>query len=163
MKLSFKSKEQLAWYMLGTDAGRRFVEWFCRKHFRRLISMRVGSALVEWLRGDLLSDMREDGSTVRVVVETFPDGYCRVYASERVSVAFVDRLSVKSVEAEVLEEEIAMVNCPRWAQGFYLDGRRCFGTNFRKCSDVRSMAFWLSRKELSNAIGKPKRKQVKGD
>lgn len=118
---SFASVKQLAWWFLSTDQGLRFLSWFLRKHWKRIMATEAGAAAYDWIRSKIEEEDRQTVTARRIVIERFPDGFLKVYA-EKGDIVFVHRLKVESEQALMLEEKLARVNCPKRALEVY-DGR----------------------------------------
>lgn len=104
--MEFDSFQTLGKWIVSTKAGQRFFAWFARKYFRELLSTEVGMAFYDWMHERVLKEVTDDREQKfpHIVIETFPDGYLKVYGKD-VGVSFINRLSVQTAAAEVLDEQ----------------------------------------------------------
>lgn len=148
--MAFLSREQMAKWLLNTDAGNRYLGWFVRKYARAIMATDAGRKIVDWIRGEIEKDDAALGwGRHKIVVERFPDGMLKVYA-EKSDVTFIHRLEVNSVRGEILDDEWAELNCPHAYKGVY--NGRIAGTDFYTGRTPQREAARLSRMELSAAI-----------
>jgi hypothetical protein len=147
----FASTKQLAWWMLWTDQGVRFLSWFLRKYWKQIMGTEAGSAAFEWIRSKVIEEQQLSVKANRIVIERFPDGYIKVYA-EKCDVVFIHRLIVDSDEALKLEEHLAWINCPMRAKETY-EGR-CLATDFYNGRTIEQEANRQARMQLSASIGR---------
>ena len=112
---------------MGTEAGRAFYDYVYR--------------MVE-------ADLKQSR---KVVIERFPDGYLKVYG-EGVDVVFIHRLKVDGEKAEILDEELAEMNCPHRALETYQG--RAVATDFYQGRTPNEEAGRLARIEISKQFGR---------
>lgn len=118
--LQFSGAKQIATWLLNTDRGRRFLDWFLKKYFRQVMAMSAGAELVEYLRSEIKREEDSDRSRPIVVIETHPDGFMRVYGS-KVSVCFAHRIATPYPKAEAADEERCWLETNAAARAIYLD------------------------------------------
>lgn len=151
---AFASVKQLAWWILTTDQGLRFLSWFLRKHWKRIMATEAGAAAYDWIRAKIEEEDRQSIAARRIVIERFPDGFLKVYA-DKGDVIFIHRLQVDSDRALLLEEELARIRCPKRAKEVY-DGR-VLATDFYNGRSLESEVDRVSKIEtirtLSGRIG----------
>jgi hypothetical protein len=112
---TFASYRQMGWWALNTDGGLRWVSWLIRKHWKKLMGTEAGRAFYDYVYRIVEADLKQ---TKKVVVERFADGYMKVYG-EGIDVVVIHRLKVDGPEAEILDEELAELNCPHRALETY--------------------------------------------
>lgn len=150
--MAFLSREQMAKWLLNTDAGNRYLGWFVRKYARAIMATEIGRKMVEWIRGELAKDDADsDWGRHKIVVERFPDGLLKVYA-EKSSIVFIHRLQVSCVRGEILDDELAELNCPQQYREVY--NGRVAATDFYNGRTPQREAARLSRMELSAAVSR---------
>lgn len=151
---TFASFRQMAWWMLNTGAGERWLSWFTRKKFRELLSTETGNKFYEWVRAQVLAEIE---NRPKIVIERFPDGYLKVYAVAA-DVHFVHRLETSSDQAEILADQLAEIECPLRMKDIYpgwggIEGKgRCIATDFYKGQTVEQEVKKRSRIEMLRSI-----------
>lgn len=145
---TFASYRQMGWWALNTDGGLRWVSWFIRKHWRKLMGTEAGRAFYDYVYRIVEADLKQ---TKKIVIERFPDGYLKVYG-EGVDVVFIHRLQVSGVRAEILDEELAELNCPHRMKEVY-EGRVA-ATDHYKGRRPNAEAARLARIEISQRFNR---------
>ena len=140
---TFASYRQMGWWCLNTDGGLRWLSWFIRKHWRKLMGSEAGRALYDYVYRIVEADLKQ---TTKIVIERFPDGYVKVYG-EGIDVVFIHRLKVKGAKAEMLDEELAEINCPPRALETYRG--KVAATDFYKGRTPNEESGRLARIEIS--------------
>jgi len=158
--MEFVSRKQLAGWLLWSDQGQRFLSWLLRKHWKQILSTEAGFAASEWIRKKIIEEEQQSVAGRRIVIERFPDGFLKVYA-EKGDVVFIHRLAVSGDQAEVLEEQLASLNCPRRAREVY--NGRVLATDFYQGRTVDQEVKRQSRIAISEAIGRPDPKKNRID
>lgn len=143
---TFASYRQMGWWALNTDGGLRWVSWFIRKHWRKLMGTEAGRAFYDYVYRIVEADLKQ---TKKIVIERFPDGYMKVYG-EGVDVVFIHRLQVSGVQAELLDEELAELNCPVRALETYQG--RVVATDFYVGRKPSEKAGRIAKLEIARAF-----------
>ena len=153
--LQFSGAKQIATWLLNTDRGRRFLNWFLKKFYRNVMATSAGTELVEYLRKEIKQEEASDITRPLVVIETHPDGFFRVYGS-KVSVRFVHRVDSEYPKAEAMDEERCWLEANAAARAVYLDDTKLIAYENIKIhpATIGELVSARARKDIHRAFSK---------
>lgn len=142
--MKFPTRESLATFLIETESGRRLVRWILGTYWKRIVAsglhMEIEGRAAEQHQKDMeaygMAEPAKSGNVatqkpggpaaaasraerVKVIAEIGADGMVRLFASESIQLAWVQRLEVQTVQAEIMEEELAEYRLPHWARSIY--------------------------------------------
>ena len=120
--MQFSGFRQLAKWLVETSRGSRFLTWFAKHYFRRLLATEAGYEFEEYVRTRVEQESEFKNKRQCVVIETHPDGFIRVYG-EAISVTFVHRISTYPT-CEAMDEERCWLSLSEKQRAVYLDERK---------------------------------------
>ena len=152
--MQFNGFRQLAKWLIDTSRGNRFLEWFAKNYFRRIMATSTGALFHEHIRKQVEQEWHDKKPAV--VIETNPDGFIRVY-SEFAAVTFVNRINTYQ-SCEPLDEERCMLGLPLKQRDVYLNERclvACENTRL-KPSTLPELIEARTRGEVFHGMGRKK-------
>lgn len=129
--ISFSGFRGLAKWLLNNQAGKRFVNWFIRKHYKEVLQTEAGASLYGYLQKEAAGDVGDNRAII--VIESAPvnDGsfHFRVFASFKCSVYFAKLIKIENYNpfADEMSQGIAMAELPWRARKIYLDTKALVG------------------------------------
>lgn len=121
--IQFSGFRQLAKWLVDTSKGVRFLEWFGKNYFAKIMATSAGMELQNRVRKEVEKDMEKRPI---VIIETHPDGFIRVYSDVVRSVTFVNRIETFQ-KCEALDEERCWLSVSISQRDIYLNDRCLIG------------------------------------
>jgi hypothetical protein len=122
-EITFTGWKGLASWLLKTKAGKRFTEWFLKKHYRELLSTSVGQEFHDWIQRN---NHAENTDRTKMVLVEFRERDLVVVYGVGISCAFVSRVATQDAAGDLLAEKLLEMDLPYRAKSL-LDPKHIIG------------------------------------